>query len=45
MSEDPNNQNEPGKIRRLASKFDFLSIVAAVLIVVALLSSLVTAVR
>ncbi len=45
MSEDQNDQNKPGKIRRLASKFDFLSIVAAVLIALALLSSLFKTVK
>lgn len=40
MTEDQNERNKLGLMQRFVGKFDFLSIVAAVLIVAALLSSL-----
>jgi hypothetical protein len=40
MTEDQNEQDKPGKLQRFVGKFDFLSIAAAVIIVLALLSSL-----
>jgi hypothetical protein len=40
MSAEQNDQNKPSKIKRIVGKFDFLSTIALVLIVLALLSSL-----
>jgi hypothetical protein len=40
MTENKNEQNKPGKLQRIVGKFDFLSVAAVVIIIVALLSSL-----
>lgn len=39
MSEDQNENKKPGKLKRAVGKFDFLSVIAAILILAALLSS------
>jgi hypothetical protein len=39
MSGNQNENKKPGKLKRAVGKFDFLSVIAAVLILAALLSS------